>query len=150
MNKNKDLYLQELIYQKDSYASFNKQLQAGINQGLSLYDKMTDQKLFKDTKKLDDDIKQVQDDIQQDKMKETNGLLNQLDNMLSTIIGGQLGQDAYNYHLYKTGEIDEFESSTLKFYKEPIQEVLNTIIPSYKYELLTILGVTILFFVLIK
>ena len=140
----------QLVYKKELYEDFNKQIRLGKAQGLVLYNPIKDLTLIKDVKKIDDEII-IEKKINEEKR---NNLINDFQGILSNVMFGNVGTDIYNYNEYKNGDADKFESKTIKFYNEgviqPLKDVSLSFYDVYKNEILTIAGITLITIILIK
>jgi hypothetical protein len=143
MSYNNNSKYNEYQYKKQLYDDFNTELSLGISQGLSLYDPVKDKTLFKDTKKLEDEYKPLIEQEEKDKHK---NIFNDINSLFSPFIGGNIGEDIYNFFLYKNGDIDEYKSKTIEFYEKPATKIIN----NYKSELLTLMGVFLVFLIIYK
>ena len=144
----------EWRYKQSLYSNFNNQLMNGLNQGLNLYNPEKDLTLYKNTDlkpleniKLDNRINNDNNDnndINDKKKFNFKDLFNSI-LMPSPFIGGNIGTDLVNYHNYKIGNDKEFKSITIDYYKP-----LTDLIGNYDKELLTILGMGLLFLIIYK
>jgi hypothetical protein len=148
---NKYLVNESWKYQQSLYSSFNNNLMNGLKNNLTLYNPQKDLTLYKNTdlKPLEninlDDNNNSDKSINNDKKKfNFTDLFNSL-LMPSPFIGGNLGTDIVNYHNYKIGNDNEFKSITMEYYK-PITDLIGV----YDKELLTMLGIGLLFFIIYK
>jgi hypothetical protein len=148
---NKYLVNESWKYQQSLYSSFNNELMNGLKNNLTLYNPQKDLTLYKNTdlKPLEninlDDINNSDKSINNDKKKfNFTDLFNSL-LMPSPFIGGNLGTDLVNYQNYKIGNDKEFKSITMEYYK-PITDL----IVNYDKELLTMLGISLIFLIIYK